>query len=185
MTNQSATRIINDLFDYRKMASMKNFEGLENAVSNHGSRKVTASTSSRLYGCFFNKITNNLFTVDEHCLVRTWDLAQGICIRSYPLEIANTSTDGDHNDNLVKFKTKGVIQTIKLSNDCKVFAVALQGGKVQINNAQSGAVLYNKAQEHQIDIENEVSTLRFFKKETNVWIAATAWSGEIAFVQRP
>ena len=64
-------------------------------------------------------------TVDENCLVRTWDLNQGICIRSYPLEIANTSHDGDHNDNLVMFKTKGVIQTLKLSNDNKVFVVAL------------------------------------------------------------
>ena len=90
------------------MASMKNFESVK-AVSNHGSRRVTASNNSRLYGCFFNKDTKSLFTIDENCLVRIWDLLQGICIRSYPLEIANTATDGDHTDNLVKFKTKGVI----------------------------------------------------------------------------
>ena len=43
-------------------------------------------------------------------------------------------------------------------------------------------MLYNRALENAIDLENEVSTLRFFKKETNVWVAATAWSGEVAFI---
>lgn len=73
LTGQPADKIISDLFDYRKMASMKNFESTK-AVSNHGSRKVTASNNSRLYGCFFNKDTRNLFTIDENCLVRIWDL---------------------------------------------------------------------------------------------------------------
>ena len=126
-----------------------------------------------------------MFTIDENCLIRLWDLEQGICIRSYPLEVPSSAKDGDIDDNLDKFKTRYHISTMKLSDDNRVFVVALQGGILQLNNAYSGAILYNKAYENMIEIENEVAGLSFFRKKTNMWVAATAWSGAVAFIQRP
>ena len=179
------SKIISDLFNYNSMASMKNFEGQGEVVSSYGSKKVLASPSSRLAGCFFNSQTNQMFTVDEYCLIRLWDLDQGICIRSYPLEVPNSTKEGELDDNLEKFRTKYHIQTMTLSDDCRVFVVALQGGVLQLNNAYSGAIMYNKAYENVIDLENEVACLSFFRKKTNIWVAATAWGGEVAFIQRP
>ena len=100
------SKIISDLFNYNNMASMRNFDGVEEAVSNYGSKKVLASSNSRLVGCFFNSETSQMFTVDENCLIRLWDLGQGICIRSYPLEVPSTAGEGELDDNLEKFRTK-------------------------------------------------------------------------------
>ena len=47
-----------------------------------------------------------MFTIDENCLIRLWDLDQGICIRSYPLEVPSTAGEGELDDNLEQFKTK-------------------------------------------------------------------------------
>ena len=63
-----------------------------------------------------------------------------------------------------RFNNKLTISCIRLSDDNRHFVVAFEGGIVQINNAYSGTILYNKAEENKIDLEHEVANLDFFSK---------------------
>ena len=51
-----------------------------------GSYTVLPSSRTRLCGCFINVENGRMFTIDEHGLIRQWDLTTGDCVRSYPLE---------------------------------------------------------------------------------------------------
>lgn len=48
---------------------------------------VLASEKSRLAACFYLPEKGQLFTLDQDCLIRLWDLVDGNCLRSYPLEV--------------------------------------------------------------------------------------------------
>ena len=139
-------------------------KGNEKEVFDYGSSNVLASTKSQLAGCFFNSLTNQLLTVDEDCLVRLWDLKQGICIKSYPLESPKAKGQIANEDNMANFSSKHPISCIRLSQDNKHFVVAFEGGTMQINNAYSGTLLFNKTEESKIDLEHEVANLGFFCK---------------------
>ena len=65
---------------------------------------------------------------------------------------------------MANFSSKNAISCIKLSNDNKHFVVAFEGGSMQINNAYSGTLLYNKTEESKINLEHEVANLSFFTK---------------------
>ena len=60
--------------------------------------------------------------------------------------------------------------------------MAFENGYVQLNNIYSGAVLYNKAVENEIDLGQEISDLAFFHKQTNYWVAVTQWDGRVSFL---
>ena len=79
-----------------------------------------------------------------------------------------------------------MISTAVIDPSFRKVAVAFQKGYIQINNIYSGSVLYNKTYENLIDCgPQEISSLAFFCKQTNFWIASTLWDGKVAFVQRP
>ena len=61
-----------------KRASIKSFD--------KGSYTVLPSRWSKLIGCFINIDAARIFTIDQHCMIRQWDLLTGKCVRSYPLE---------------------------------------------------------------------------------------------------
>ena len=48
---------------------------------------VLASDKSKLAACFYLPERGQLFTLDFDCLIRLWDLVEGQCLRSYPLEV--------------------------------------------------------------------------------------------------
>ena len=86
---------------------------------------------------------------------------------------------------MANFTSAHPISCVRLSSDNKHFVVAFEGGSMQINNAYSGTLLYNKTEESKINLEHEVANLSFFGKQTNFWVAATLWDGRIAFLLRP
>lgn len=90
-----------------------------------GSYTVLPSSKTRLIGCFLNIPSARMFTIDVDCLIRQWDLTTGQCVRSYPLEKPSAAGDQSSMDNnLSHFKQRHKIQTLKLSPDGRVIAVA-------------------------------------------------------------
>jgi uncharacterized protein YneR len=63
--------------------------------------------------------------------------------------------------------------------------VAFQGGCVQIHNIYSGQVLFNKAQEEALELEQEIAKVHFFTARAGYWFVATCWEGYIAFFSLP
>ena len=150
--SDQSMRIFNQITDYRNLPQMqvKRKKGVKSFDT--GSFTVLPSSRTRLCGCFINPLAEKMFTVDIDCLVRMWDLNTGVCIKSYPLEKPRKPGEGNMDDNLSHFKVTKQIQALKLSPDFKYLAVGFQGGHVQINNINSGDVLYNKAVENMLDL---------------------------------
>ena len=148
-----AQKLVNSIFNYHNLASASKHDAADKKISDYGTANVLACKESKLAGCFFNTSTHQLFTVDENCLIRLWDLKQGICIRSYPLEVPAGKQQLFSDKNLDRFRTSHKISCIKLSRDNRTFVTAFEGGTVQINNAYSGAILYNKTEDSKIDLE--------------------------------
>jgi hypothetical protein len=46
-------------------------------------------------------------------------------------------------------------------------------------------LIYNNANVEPINLDYEVSALKFFLTQTKFWIAATCWEGRVAFISRP
>jgi hypothetical protein len=59
-------------------------------------------------------------------------------------------------------------------------AVAFEGGPVQINNLNSGALIFNEAERAMI-LDHEVSELGFFGEGCNFWFVAACWEGRVTF----
>ena len=125
--------MVNSIFNYENLASASRCSDSKKrdlVVSDYGSKNVLACDKSKLSGCFFNTSTHDLLTVDENLLIRLWDLKQGICKRSYPLEIPKVKGAGFSDENLDNFKTTHTISSIKLSADNRNLVVAFEGGMI-------------------------------------------------------
>ena len=119
-----------DILNYKKLPEMAATSDKRKRSFDAGSYTVLPnSTKTRLIGCFININQGKLFTVDIDCLIRQWDLTNGECTRSYPLEKPSQASDQNSLDNnLSHFKQRHQIQAVQLSPDQRVIAVAFQGG---------------------------------------------------------
>lgn len=117
-----------------------------------------------------------MFTVDIHCLVRMWCLRSGECLKSYPLEKIN----GDD-----CFSARDKIQCVRIDPTFRFLVVAFQGGIIKIFNIFSGAVMFNKAADETLDIEQEVAEISFFSDQATHWFIATCWDSTVAFFGLP
>lgn len=96
----------------------------------------------------------------------------GDCIGSYPIDQILTSQD-DHQKKLT---------TCQVDPDFKHIVVAFEGGKVQVNNLHSGALVFNEAENTMI-MDSEISELKFFPDNCNFWFVAGCWEGRVGFFQ--
>ena len=110
-----------------------------------------------------------LITIDFDCLIRLWDLVEGQCLRSYPLEVLDS---GEHKEggplqegvafhNGVLAQTIRRVQFAKLEPKKRLVFVALEGGYLQVNNIYSGAIVFNKSVEDQVRLDKEISDILF------------------------
>jgi len=95
-----------------------------------------------------------IFTIDANCLIRCWDIKTGECLRSYPLETAESSGSmGGLAETADAFKIKAKIHCAKLATDNKHLVVAFEGGLVQVHHLYSGVILYNKKADESLSLE--------------------------------
>lgn len=128
------------------------------------------------------------------CLIRLWDLREGNCLRSYPLEVIDAPDYEDEEQDLagVTFHngvikpTSRKVQYAKLEPYGKrQLYVALEGGYLQVNNIYSGAIIYNKSVEDNLKLEHEISDILFFKQGSKQSAGVACWEGFVSFISQP
>lgn len=152
---------------------------------------VLASEKSKLAACFYVPDKGQLFTLDQDCLIRLWDLIDGNCLRSYPLEVIDapdysytgTALYGvDFHNGVIK-PTDRKVQFAKLEPyNKRLVYVALEGGYLQVNNVYSGAVVYNKSVQDNLYLEHEISDILFFKQGGKQCAGVACWEGYVSFI---
>ena len=143
---------------------------------------MLTSVKTELVGCFYAKDHLQIFTVDNHSLVRQWDLISGDCIKSYPLQIAQSSTSTEAKN---PFKHSAIIQACKVDSESRYLLVAFEGGVVQIHNLYSGEILFNKLLEDSLKLEHEASNIMFLGVRSPFWFMVTCWEGYVNFYSKP
>ena len=154
-----------------KAASQQSFESVN---KNHS---VLPSSLTRLVNLFIDEEMQAILTIDTDALVRVWSLDSGDCLGSYPIEqilIGNQSSDDQH--------IQKKLTTCQVDPGFKHIAVAFEGGKVQVNNLHSGALVFNEAENTMI-MDSEISELKFFSDNSNFWYVAGCWEGRVGFFQ--
>jgi WD40 repeat protein len=155
---------------------------------------VLASEKSRLAACFYLPEKGQLFTLDQDCLIRLWDLIDGNCLRSYPLEVIEAPDYAGEGQELVGVAfhngviepTNRKVQFAKLEPYKKrLVFVALEGGYLQVNNVYSGAVVYNKSVVDNLSLEHEISDILFFKEGGKQCAGVACWDGFVSFISQP
>jgi WD40 repeat protein len=117
---------------------------------------------------------NYIFTVGVLCLIRQWDLETGECVQSYPLETPETGGS-----------EKKRIQFCSLDPTNFYLLVAFQGGLVQVNDIYTGQTLYNKVATEALNLDQEVTNVKWLGSQSSQWFICTCWEGQVAFFSQP
>ena len=174
---------IEKIFQEKNLASKQSFNAKRQIKHNCS---VLPSNKTNLVGCFFDPKIMMMFTIDANCLLRSWDIRTGECIKSYPLEIAEES--GGANalaETAEAFKAKAKIHCVKLAPDNKHLMVAFEGGVVQVHHLYSGQIVFNKKLDEALNLEQEIANLAFGSDQASFWFIATCWEGRVAFFSLP
>jgi len=126
---------------------------------------------------FVDEEMNNVMTIDSDALVRVWSMNSGECIGSYPI---NQISSEDEQNMISSEKKK--MTSCAVDNELKHIIVAFEGGKVQVNNLHSGALVFNEA-ENTMVMDSEISELKFFPENSNFWFVSGCWEGRVGFFQ--
>ena len=138
---------------------------------------VLPSSLTRMVNVFVDEEMSTVLTIDSDALLRVWSMQSGECIASYPVEQI-ASEDEMHKISSEKKK----LTSCAVDNEFKHIIVAFEGGKVQVNNLHSGALVFNEA-ENTMVMDSEISELKFFPDNSNFWFVSGCWEGRVGFFQ--
>ena len=134
---------------------------------------MLVTENSRLVAIVVLTERQQVCTIDSDYMLRIWDLKSGEC-----------------ESNIILKKEKGMGEkTSKLDYVCwnpelpNQIAIADEDGFVTIHNIYSGSVLFKMSNEHNLC---EINALKFCgPNSTNLYLTATACSGDVLFYTRP
>jgi hypothetical protein len=120
---------------------------------------VLPSKHTELVGCFYCYEQRVVFTVDKHSLVRQWNLVDGVCVKTYLLEV--TTSKGVQGETKSAFQPASEIRLCTLDDEFKFLLVVFETQVIQVHNLYSGEVLFNQFKEDSFYLRSEAACLGF------------------------
>lgn len=116
-----------------------------------------------MIGCLIDHKNETVYTVDADLLVRVWAIEAKRCVRSFIIETRDDLIAEAHQRDVNEERQTGqnlVLRkayVVNADKDRRHMVVAFEGGEVQVNDMQTGQIIYNNAECEPIKIDNEIA----------------------------